>query len=118
MANEIKEKSLFSMGLTHEENVAIISNIYFNNYLNAKWLLKIFKPQMIEESKPGEKCKDVYLQYYIRRCSSLLYFENERNQFCPVNTTRKKYGCFLFFSTCKINFMIFPLLLFSISLMS
>lgn len=51
------------------------------SYPNAWWLLKIFEPLMVQESK-GELCKDKHSWHSIRRCSYLLFIL-ERNEFCP-----------------------------------
>ena len=46
--------SLFSMGLMMKEMWLVISNLYFKSYLNAEWLLKMFKSLMILGNKLWE----------------------------------------------------------------
>lgn len=46
--------SLFSMGLMMKEMWLVISNLYFKSYLNAEWLLKMFKSLMIQGNKLWE----------------------------------------------------------------
>lgn len=42
------------MGLIMKEMWLVISNVYIKRYLSAGWLLKLFKPSMLQGSKLGE----------------------------------------------------------------
>lgn len=54
MGGFLQETSLFSMGLVMKKMWLVISNAYFKSHLNARWLLKIFKPSTTQARKLGE----------------------------------------------------------------
>lgn len=67
-----KEMSVFHEPYHGKKMWLVISNTYFKSYLNARWLLKMFKPSVIQGSKLGEVMERRIPTKLHRRCSYLL----------------------------------------------
>lgn len=93
---------LFSTGLM-KETWLVISNMYFKCYLNARWLLKMFNHQWFRKVSWGSK----KICTYNTTLGDVVIYSAPwkwKKQILSRVSIRKKYGCFLLFSTWRNQF--------------